>query len=109
MEKINFENLEKKTFFLKNEKCRKSEKSNIFEKSEILTNIFKKFRFFYFLFSLMFVSNLPASLLNRPIKCKETKHRAVQGRLESNINLHPMLVNPKSHIWANASLNENPK
>ena len=46
MEKIDFENLEKKHFFEKHENFRKSEKSKIFEKSEIFTNIFQNFQNF---------------------------------------------------------------
>ena len=57
--------------------------------------IFQKISLLQFWSLCFFNQNLPASLLNRLIKCKETKYRAVQARLESKINLHLALAKSK--------------
>ena len=91
----------KKKFFRKTWKFSKIWKIENFRKIRKFHDHFPKFsKFSKIAFSKccslwLFHQNLPASLLNRPIKFKETKCRAVQARLESKINLHPALAKSK--------------
>ena len=78
-----------------NLKNRKFSKIRNFDEHFQIWQIFQNFRLQNFVLSDFSYGNLPTSLLNRPIKCKETKYRAVQGRLESKINLHPALAKSK--------------